>query len=107
MDKKVKVIKYQDHPELENKVVEYSIIDNKKIKPIVKKKKEPKQSKMTINQLAGIVNQLASTVNDLTIEMRAGFVAVNQRMNRIENDVSDIKKTLKRHDEIFERNNLK
>jgi hypothetical protein len=91
--KKVKVNKYQDHPELENKIVEVTIINNEKRKPIVKKTKEPKQPRMTINQLA--------------IEMRAGFAAVNQRMDKIDDRIDKIEETLERHEEIFKRNNLK
>jgi hypothetical protein len=68
-------------------------MNNEKIKPRMKKPiapRKPKPPRMTINQLAGIVNNLA-------IEMRAGFAAVNRRMDKIENDISDIKKTLKRN----------
>jgi hypothetical protein len=59
---------------------------------------------MTVVQLAVIVNQSTSTVNNLAIEMRAGFTAVNQKIDK---EVGEIKETLKRHELIFERNNLK
>jgi hypothetical protein len=91
--KKVKVNKYQVHPELENKIVEVTIINNEKNKPIVKKPttpKKPKLPRMTINQLA--------------LEMRAGFAAVNQKIDK---EVGEIKETLKRHEEILMRHEEK
>jgi outer membrane murein-binding lipoprotein Lpp len=123
--KKVKVIKYQDHPELENKIMEFTIMNSEKIKPRmkgVKQNKKPKQPRMTINQLATIVenqgtkldqlasivekqgtklDQLALIVTNLALEMRAGFAAVNQRMDkiddRIDKEVGGIKEVLKRN----------
>jgi hypothetical protein len=89
-----------NHPELENKVVEFIIMNNENKNPRMRSKIapiKPKQPRMTINQLASIVNNLA-------IEMHAGFAAVNQKINK---EIGEIKETLKRHEEIFARNNLK
>jgi hypothetical protein len=90
--KQIKVLKYKEHPEFVGNEIEVAIINNEKRKPIVKNPtpNKPKQTRMTINQLADIVSNLA-------LEMRAGFAAVNQRMDKIETDISDIKKTLKRN----------
>jgi hypothetical protein len=94
--KKVKVNKYQDHPELENKIVEVTIMNSGKIKPRMKTITTPKKPKprMTINQLAEIVVKGFAAVNH---RMDVEFAAVNRRMDKIENDISDIKKTLKRN----------
>jgi hypothetical protein len=102
--KKVKVLKYQDHPELENKVVECVIMNNEKIEPRmkgIKQNKKPKQPRITINQLAIEMRAGFAAVNH---RMDVEFAAVNQRMNKIdnrmdkiENDINDIKKTLKRN----------
>jgi methyl-accepting chemotaxis protein len=124
MDKRIKIKKYSKHPESEGDELQVVIIDNEKRKPRMRTTnglRKPKQQRMTVNQLAitvsqlaGIVgqqgtkldqlaitvNQLAVTVNNLAIEMRAGFTALNK-------EVSEFKETLKRHEEIFARNNLK
>jgi hypothetical protein len=111
MEKRIKIKKYSKHPEMEGDKLEVTIMNNEKIKPIVKKPttpRKPKQPKMTINQLAVIVNNLA-------VEMRAEFAAVNHRIDvefaavnkKIDKEVGEIKETLKRHEEIFARNNLK
>jgi hypothetical protein len=94
--KKVKVLKYQDHPELENKIVEVTIMNSEKIKPRMKTITTPKKPKprMTINQLAEIVVKGFAAVNH---RMDVEFAAVNQRMDKIEDDINDIKKTLKRN----------
>jgi hypothetical protein len=109
--KQIKVLKYEEHPEFVGNEIEVAIINNEKTRPIVKNPtpNKPKQPRMTINQLADIVTNLA-------LEMRAGFAAMNHRMDvefaavnhrmdkiddrmdKIENDISDIKKTLKRND---------
>jgi hypothetical protein len=84
--KKVKVVKYQDHPELENKVVEYVIMNSEKIKPKMKKPivpRKPKQPRMTIDQLA--------------LEMRAGFATINKRIDKLEDEVVGINAVLKRN----------
>jgi hypothetical protein len=89
MDKKIRIKKYNKHPEVVGDEIEVTIMNNKVIKPIVKKTttpRKPKQPRMTIMMLV--------------LEMRAGFAAVNQRIDKIED-------TLKRHEEIFKRNNLK
>jgi hypothetical protein len=116
--KKVRVLKYQDHPELENKVVECVIMNNENIKSRMKNKiapRKPKQPRMTVAQLATTVaqltvtvnqivttvsqqgtkiDQLTTTVNNLVLEMRAGFVAIN---HRIDKEVGSIKEVLKRN----------
>jgi hypothetical protein len=105
--KKVKVNKYQDHPELENKIVEVTIINNKKMKPIVKNPtipREPKQPRMTINQLAIEMRAGFAAVNH---RMDVEFTAVNRRMDKIDDRIDKIEETLERHEEIFKRNNLK
>jgi outer membrane murein-binding lipoprotein Lpp len=133
--KKVRVLKYQDHPELENKVVECVIMNNENIKSRMKKTivpRKPKQPRMTINQLAGIVgqqgtkldqlagivgqqgtkldqlaitvNQLAVTVNSLALEMRAGFAAVNHRMDV---EFAAINQRIDNIEDVLKRNNLK
>ncbi|MDR2830274.1 MAG: hypothetical protein LBB45_04450 [Methanobrevibacter sp.] len=101
--KKVKVVEYSNHPEMEGDELKVVIIGNEKRKPRMRTAKgprKPKQPRMTIMQLA--------------IEMRAGFVAINK-------EIADIKVTLQRHEDIlnkhteilerheliFERNNLK
>jgi hypothetical protein len=95
--KKVRVLKYQDHPEMENKVVECVIIGIENTKPRMRSKitpRKPKQSRMTIMQLA--------------LEMRAGFAAINNRMDvefatinkridKLEVEVAGIKAVLKRN----------
>ncbi|MDR2830594.1 MAG: hypothetical protein LBB45_06145 [Methanobrevibacter sp.] len=129
--KKVRVLKYQDHPELENKVVECVIMNNKKRKPrmrTTKRPKKPKQPKITVAQLAMIVgqqgtkldqlamtvNQLALTVNNLAVEMRAGFTVVNKRIDGLEENDKQIFNRLDKIDDKIEnisdvliRNNLK
>jgi exosome complex RNA-binding protein Csl4 len=126
--KKVKVVEYNNHPEMEGDEMQVAIMNNEKIKPKMKNKiapRKPKQPRMTVTQLAVIVgqqgtklDQLVLVVNTLAVEMRAGFAAVNQKIDK---EVSEIKETLKRHEEIlmrhdeilkrhdliFERNNLK
>jgi hypothetical protein len=102
--KKVKVVEYSNHPEMEGDELQVAIINNEKIEPRMKGAKQNKKSK-----------QPRMTINQLAIEMRAGFAAVNHRMDvefaavnqrmnkidnrmdKIENDISDIKKTLKRN----------
>jgi hypothetical protein len=77
--------------------VECVIINNEK-KPRMRTAKgprKPKSPRMTVAQLAVIVNQLTSTVNNLAIEMRAGFTAVNQKIDK---EVGEIKETLKRQE---------
>ncbi|MDR2830275.1 MAG: hypothetical protein LBB45_04455 [Methanobrevibacter sp.] len=94
--KKVKVVEYNNHPEIEGDELKVVIMNNENKKTRMRTTKgprKPKQPRMTINQLAVIVNNLA-------IEMRAGFAAINK-------EIVDIKETLKRHEEIFARNNLK
>jgi outer membrane murein-binding lipoprotein Lpp len=119
--KKVKVVKYQDHPELENKVVECVIMNNEKIKPKMKKPivpRKPKPPRMTVIQLAVIVgqqgtkldqlaitvNQLAVTVNSLALEMRAGFAAVNHRMDV---EFAAVNQRMDKIEDILIKNNLK
>jgi hypothetical protein len=120
MEKRIKIKKYNKHPEVVGDEIEVTIMNNEKIKPRMKSKitLKPRQPRMTVNQLAGIVgqqgtkldqlaitvNQLAVTVNNLAIEMRVGFAAVNQKIDK---EVGEIKETLKRHELIFARNNLK
>jgi hypothetical protein len=101
---KVRVLKYQDHPELENKVVEFTIMNSEKIKPKmkgVKQNKKPKHPRMTIAQLAGTVNQLAIIVaqqgtklDQLATIVAEGFAAVNKRIDK---EVGSIKEVLKRN----------
>jgi hypothetical protein len=112
--KQIKVLKYEEHPEFVGNEIEVAIINNEKTRPTVKNlttQNKPKQPRMTINQLVGIVNQLTSTVNNLAVEMRAGFGRINTEIaavnQKIDKEVGEIKETLKRHEEIFERNNLK
>jgi hypothetical protein len=102
--KKVKVNKYQDHPELENKIVEVTIMNSEKIKSRMKKTivpRKPKQPRMTIAQLAGTVNQLAIIVaqqgtklDQLATIVAEGFAAVNKRIDK---EVGSIKEVLKRN----------
>jgi hypothetical protein len=93
--KKVKVLKYQDHPELENKIVEVTIINNEKRKPRMRNKITTKhrQPRMTIMQLA--------------LEMRAGFAVLNKEVSEIKETLKRHEEILKRHELIFEKNNLK
>jgi hypothetical protein len=124
MDKKIKVMKYQDHPELENKIVEVAIIKNEKRKPIVKKPivpRKPKQPRMTIEQLAIIVVQQGTRLDQLATIVAEGFAAVNKRIDKIEETLQRHEEILmrheqilnkhteilERHEEIFKRNNLK
>jgi methyl-accepting chemotaxis protein len=124
MEKRIKIKKYSKHPEMEGDKLEVTIMNSEKIKPRMKKQIIPRKSKqprMTINQLAGIVgqqgtkldqlaitvNQLAVTVNNLATEMRAGFVAVNHRVDKIDKEVGSIKEVLKRHEEILMRHEEK
>jgi hypothetical protein len=108
--KKVKVIEYSKHPEMEGDELKVAIMNSEKIKPRLRSKLKPrklKQPKMTIMQLAGIVNQLAGTVNNLAIQMRAGFAAINKEIVDIKETLKRHEKILKKHELIFERNNLK
>jgi polyhydroxyalkanoate synthesis regulator phasin len=101
--KQIKVLKYEEHPEFVGNEIEVGIINNEKRKPIVKSKiapRKPKQPRMTINQLAGTVNQLASIVNNLAVEMRAGFAAVNQRIDGLERRIDKLEENDK---QIFTR----
>jgi hypothetical protein len=110
MDKKIRIKKYNKHPEVVGDEIEVTIMNNEKIEPKMKHSttlRKPKQPRMTINQLAVIVNNLA-------IEMRAGFAAINKRIDHLEVRIDKIEETLERHEEIlkrheliFERNNLK
>jgi hypothetical protein len=80
--KQIKVLKYEEHPEFVGNEIEVAIINNEQTRPIVKKSitpNKPKEPRITINQLA--------------IEMRAGFAAINQRIDNIE--------------DVLKRNNLK
>jgi hypothetical protein len=105
MDKKnVKVVEYSNHPEMEGDELKVVIMNNEKIEPRMKKPiihRKPKQPRMTIMQLAIEMRAGFAAVNH---RMDAEFTAVNQRMDKIdnridkiENDISDIKKTLKRN----------
>jgi hypothetical protein len=108
--KQIKVLKYEEHPEFVGNEIEVAIINNEKIRPIVKKTnvpRKPKQPRMTINQLAGTVNQLAVIVNNLAVEMRAGFAAINQRIDKIENGIGVINKRIDNIEDVLKRNNLK
>jgi hypothetical protein len=40
------------------------------------------------------------TINQLALEMRAGFAAVNQKIDK---EVGEIKETLKRHEDILNK----
>jgi regulator of replication initiation timing len=94
--KKVMVIEYNNHPEMEGDELKVVIMNNEKIKPKMKKPiapRKPKQPRITIDQLAKIVLD--------------GFAAINQRIDKIEETLKRHEEILMRHEEIFKRNNLK
>jgi hypothetical protein len=91
--KKVRVLKYEEHPEFVGNEIEVAIINNKETRPIVKNPttpNKPKEPRMTINQLA--------------IEMRAGFAAVNHRMDV---EFAAINQRIDNIEDVLKRNNLK
>jgi tetrahydromethanopterin S-methyltransferase subunit G len=94
--KQIKVLKYEEHPEFVGNEIEVAIINNENKKTRMRTTKgpgKPKQPRMTINQLADIVSNLA-------LEMRAGFAAVNQRIDKLEKRIDKLEENDK---QIFTR----
>jgi hypothetical protein len=108
--KKVKVIEYSNHPEMEGDELQVAIMNNEKIKPRMRTAKgprKPKQPRMTIEQLAVIVTQQGTKLDQLAAIVAKGFAAVNKRIDKIEETLERHEEILKKHELIFERNNLK
>jgi hypothetical protein len=104
--KQIKVLKYEEHPEFIGNEIEVAIINNEKTRPIVKKPTpdKPKQPRMTINQLAIEMRAGFAAVNQ---RMDIEFAAVNQRMGKIENEIGVINKRIDNIEDVLKRNNLK
>jgi flagellar biosynthesis/type III secretory pathway chaperone len=115
--KKVKVVEYSNHPEMEGDELKVVIMNNEKIEPRMKKTiipRIPKQPRMTIDQLAKIVLDGFATVNqriDKIEETLQRHEEILMRHEQILNKHTEIlerhEEILMRHEEIFKRNNLK